>query len=34
MGTHGRTGMIRAILGSVPARVVATAARPVMTVHA
>lgn len=34
MGTHGRTGVSRALLGSVAARVVATAACPVMTVRA
>ena len=34
MGTHGRTGVTRALLGSVAARVVATASCPVMTIHA
>jgi nucleotide-binding universal stress UspA family protein len=34
MGTHGRTGFRRALLGSVAARVVAIAACPVLTVHA
>jgi nucleotide-binding universal stress UspA family protein len=34
MGTHGRTGVRRALLGSVAARVVAIAGCPVMTVHA
>jgi nucleotide-binding universal stress UspA family protein len=34
MGTHGRTGLTRALLGSVAARVVATASCPVLTVHA
>ena len=34
MGTHGRTGLTRALLGSVAARVVATAACPVLTVRA
>jgi nucleotide-binding universal stress UspA family protein len=34
MGTHGRTGLTRALLGSVAARVVATATCPVLTVHA
>jgi nucleotide-binding universal stress UspA family protein len=34
IGTHGRTGVARALLGSVAARVVALAACPVMTVHA
>jgi nucleotide-binding universal stress UspA family protein len=34
MGTHGRTGLTRALLGSVATRVVATAPCPVLTVHA
>jgi len=34
MGTHGRTGLTRAFLGSVAARVVAIAGCPVLTVHA
>jgi nucleotide-binding universal stress UspA family protein len=34
MGTHGRTGLTRALLGSVAARVVTIAACPVMTVRA
>ena len=34
MGTHGRTGLTRALLGSVAARVVSTARCPVLTVHA
>lgn len=34
MGTHGRTGVRRVLLGSVAARVVAIAGCPVMTVHA
>src|SRR5207245_9106636 len=34
MGTHGRTGLTRALLGSVAARVIATARCPVMTVRA
>jgi nucleotide-binding universal stress UspA family protein len=34
MGTHGRTGLTRALLGSVAARVVATATCPVLTVRA
>ena len=34
MGTHGRTGLRRALLGSVAARVVAVAPCPVLTVHA
>jgi nucleotide-binding universal stress UspA family protein len=33
MGTHGRTGLTRALLGSVAARVLATAACPVLTVR-
>jgi nucleotide-binding universal stress UspA family protein len=34
MGTHGRTGLTRALVGSVAARVVALAACPFLTVHA
>jgi nucleotide-binding universal stress UspA family protein len=34
MGTHGRTGVSRFFLGSVAARVIATAPCPVMTVRA
>ena len=34
LGTHGRTGVIRLVLGSVAARVVATATCPVLTVRA
>jgi nucleotide-binding universal stress UspA family protein len=34
MGTHGRTGLTRALLGSIATRVVATATCPVLTVHA
>lgn len=34
MGTHGRTGASRILLGSVAARVVTTAPCPVMTVRA
>jgi nucleotide-binding universal stress UspA family protein len=33
MGTHGRTGMARFFLGSVAARVAATAPCPVLTVR-
>jgi nucleotide-binding universal stress UspA family protein len=33
MGTHGRTGVARFFLGSVAARVAATAACPVLTVR-
>jgi len=33
LGTHGRTGLARAFLGSVAARVVATAPCPVLTVR-
>ena len=34
LGTHGRTGVTRLILGSVASRVVATACCPVLTVRA
>jgi nucleotide-binding universal stress UspA family protein len=34
MGTHGRTGFTRALLGSVATRVIAMAACPVLTVRA
>ena len=34
MGTHGRTGFKRALLGSVAGRVVSLATCPVLTVHA
>jgi nucleotide-binding universal stress UspA family protein len=34
MGTHGRTGLARAFVGSVAGRVVATSSRPVLTVRA
>ena len=34
MGTHGRSGVVKAILGSVASRVLATAGCPVMTVRA
>jgi nucleotide-binding universal stress UspA family protein len=34
MGTHGRSGLTRALLGSVASRVLATARCPVLTVHA
>ena len=33
MGTHGRTGITRVVLGSVAARVVSLAPCPVLTVH-
>jgi nucleotide-binding universal stress UspA family protein len=33
MGTHGRTGVARFFLGSVAARVAATAPCPVLTVR-
>ena len=33
LGTHGRTGFSRLFLGSVAARIVATATCPVLTVH-
>jgi nucleotide-binding universal stress UspA family protein len=33
MGTHGRTGFMRALLGSVAARVIGTARCPVLTVR-
>ena len=33
LGTHGRTGFTRALMGSVAARVVATASCPVLTVR-
>ena len=33
LGTHGRTGVMKALLGSVAARVVATASCPVLTVR-
>jgi nucleotide-binding universal stress UspA family protein len=34
MGTHGRSGLTRALLGSVASRVLATAGCPVLTVRA
>jgi nucleotide-binding universal stress UspA family protein len=34
MGTHGRSGVARAILGSIASRVLASARCPVMTVRA
>lgn len=34
MGTHGRTGLARAIVGSTAEKVVRTSPIPVMTVHA
>ena len=33
MGTHGRTGVSRMLLGSVASRVISTAPCPVLTVH-
>jgi nucleotide-binding universal stress UspA family protein len=33
MGTHGRTGIARAFVGSIAGRVVATASRPVLTIR-
>ena len=33
LGTHGRTGVMKALLGSVASRVVATASCPVLTVR-
>ena len=33
MGTHGRKGLPRAILGSVAERVIRTSSVPVLTVH-
>jgi len=33
MGTHGRRGVARVVLGSVAARVVATAPCPVLTIR-
>jgi nucleotide-binding universal stress UspA family protein len=33
LGTHGRTGLTKALLGSVATRVLATARCPVLTVH-
>jgi nucleotide-binding universal stress UspA family protein len=33
LGTHGRTGVMKMLLGSVAARVVATAQCPVLTVR-
>ena len=34
VGTHGRRGLRRAILGSVAENVIRTSARPVLTIHA
>jgi nucleotide-binding universal stress UspA family protein len=34
MGTHGRTGLLHLLIGSVAERVVRTASCPVLTVHA
>jgi len=33
LGTHGRTGVMKVLLGSVASRVVATASCPVLTVR-
>ena len=33
IGTHGRSGLVRLILGSVADRVIRTAPCPVLTVH-
>jgi len=33
IGTHGRSGIRRALLGSVAAEVIGTASRPVLTVR-
>jgi nucleotide-binding universal stress UspA family protein len=33
LGTHGRTGVMKLLLGSVAARVIATASCPVLTVR-
>ena len=33
MGTHGRTGIVRALMGSIAERVVRLATVPVLTVH-
>ncbi len=33
MGTHGRTGLAKAVLGSIAGRVIATAPCPVLTVR-
>jgi len=33
IGTHGRKGLARALLGSVAENVVRTATRPVLTIH-
>jgi nucleotide-binding universal stress UspA family protein len=34
VGTHGRRGLTRALLGSVAENVIRTATRPVLTIHA
>ena len=33
LGTHGRRGLSRALLGSVAESVIRTATRPVLTIH-
>ena len=33
IGTHGRRGLARALLGSVAENVIRTATRPVLTIH-
>jgi len=33
IGTHGRRGLARALLGSVAENVVRTARRPILTIH-
>lgn len=34
IGTHGRTGFAHALLGSVAEKIIRTATRPVLTIHA
>ena len=33
IGTHGRTGLAHAVLGSVAEKIIRTATRPVLTIH-